>query len=240
MVVAALLDLGIDRNWFIGELAKLGLKNYRIEIKKTNKNGVRAARFIVYTQKEDKARNLEDIYKIIGQSSLSEEVKSLSQKIFLNLAKAEAKVHQTRIDKIHFHEVGAADSIIDIVSAVILLNKLKPAKIYSSRLSDGRGKIRFSHGIANLPVPAVKELLGETPMAILDINKELITPTGAAILKTIVDEFIDDVDIKAIKKGYGAGKKNFKIPNVLEVVLGEVERKNEKLVILEKQFMQQI
>lgn len=233
MIVAALLDLWTDKSWFIKELDKLGLKNHRIEIKRINKNGISALRFIVNAKKEKRERTLDDIYKIIGQSFLSREIKQLSQKIFLNLAKAEAKVHKIGIREIHFHEVGAIDSIIDIVSSAILINKLKPLKIYASRLSEGRGIIKFSHGVTSLPVPAVRELTGEVPITVLNINKELITPTGAAILKTIVDEFVDDIDIKVIKKGYGAGKRNLKIPNVLEIILGTTKMEKDKLMILE-------
>ncbi|MBI2626135.1 MAG: nickel pincer cofactor biosynthesis protein LarC [Candidatus Nealsonbacteria bacterium] len=221
MIAAALLDLWADKSRFFNELDKLGLKNYRVEIKKIDKKGVRALRFIVHTQKEDKERGIGDIYRIIGRSSLSKEVKQLSKKIFFNLAKAEAKAHKTSIGKVHFHEVGAVDSIIDIIAAAILVNKLKPQKIYAS-VSAG-----------TLIFPAAKELLKEIPLTVIKINKELVTPTGAAILKTIVDEFADDINIKVVKKGHGSGKINLKIPNVLEVIMGETKMEEDKSIILE-------
>jgi len=233
MIIGALLDFEVDKNELIRELAKLKLENYRIKIEKLNKKGVEANRFIVEVLEPQKERNIKDIYNIINRSSLNKKVKILSKKIFFNLAKAEAKVHKTTVDKIHFHEVGAVDSIIDIVAGAILLGKINPQKIYSSRLSLGRGKIKFCHGETTLPVPAVKELLKDTPTTALNINKELVTPTGAAIIKTIANDFVDDIDIKVEKRGYGAGKRDLKIPNVLEVILGEVERIKEKLVILE-------
>lgn len=233
MAVGALLDLGIDKDILIKELNKLNIGNYKIEIKTIKKKGVKAIRFIVKTRDQQKERNIKDIYRIINSSFLDKKVKALSKKIFSNLAKAEAKIHKTSVGEVHFHEVGAIDSIIDIVSSAILLNKLNPQKIYSSRLSVGRGKIKFCHGITTLPVPAVKELLKDTPTTVLDINKELVTPTGAAIVKTVADEFMDNINIKTEKRGYGAGKRNLKIPNVLEVTLGEIKMEKEKLIILE-------
>jgi hypothetical protein len=233
MTAGALLDLGISKADLIKELGKLKIGDYKIEVKKVKKKGVKAIRFVVKASSQQEERNIKDIYRIINRSALNKKVKALSKKIFLNLAKAEAKVHKTTIDKIHFHEVGAIDSIIDIISSAILINELKPKKIYASRISLGRGKIKFSHGIANLPVPAVRELLKEFPVKVLNIDKELVTPTGAAIIKTITNEFVDDIDIKVRQRGYGAGKKDLKIPNVLETILGETKMDKEKLTILE-------
>ncbi len=233
MVVGALLDLGIEKNELIEELNKLKIGGYKIKVKKIKKKGVRATRFIVKTFNQREERNLKDIYKIIDKSLLERKVKILSKKIFLNLAKAEAKVHKTTINKIHFHEVGAIDSIIDIVSGAILINRLNPKKIYASRLKVGKGKVKFCHGITTLPVPAVRELLKDVPATVLNINKELTTPTGAAIMRTIIDGFEDGIDMKAEKRGYGARKRDLKIPNVLEVILGETKMNKEKLLILE-------
>lgn len=222
MTVSALLDLLGNKTFLVKELEKLKIKDYKIKIKKINKKGVPALSFSVEAKDQEKERNLKDIYKIIDQSFLNKKVKELSKKIFLNLARAESKVHKTTFEKVHFHEVGAIDSIIDIVATAILIKKLGLERIYSSRLSLGRET-----------APATKELLKDVPINVLNIDRELVTPTGAAIIKTIADEFLDNVDIKIEKKGYGAGKINLKIPNVLEVILGEVEESKEKLVILE-------
>ena len=124
MVVGALLDLGISREYLINELRKLSLPNFRIAVKTVFKKGIKAKKFDVITKKETVHRHLKDINGIIDGSSLSEDVKNLSKKIFLELAKAEANVHKTTIGEVHFHEVGAIDSIIDIVSAAILIKKL--------------------------------------------------------------------------------------------------------------------
>ena len=233
MIVGALLGLVRKKSILSKELSKLKLSGYKISIQEKNKRGVKAFSFVVKIKKQKEIRNLNDIYKIINGSTLDRKVKKLSKEIFLNLAKAEAKAHKTSIDKIHFHEAGAVDSIVDIVSSAILLDALQLEKIYASRMRVGRGRVKFCHGTTLLPVPAVRELLKDVPVAALNINKELTTPTGAAIIKTIADEFTDHIDIKIEKKAYGAGKRDLKIPNVLEVVLGEVEKKNEKLVILE-------
>ena len=221
MVVGALLDLGISKETLIEELNKLKLSGYKIKIKKVTKKGIRAIRFIVNTRDQKKERNLNEIYGIIDKSFLDKKVKLLSKRIFLNLAKAEAKVHESTVNRVHFHEVGAVDSIIDIVATAILINKLKPQKIYASL------------SVGTLIYPAAKKLLEDTPLTVVKINEELITPTGATILKTVVDEFIDDMDIKVIKRGYGAGKRNLKIPNVLEATLGTIKMEKNKLVILE-------
>lgn len=231
MVVGSLLGFS-DKEFLIKELNKLKLDKYKINIKRVNKKGKKAIKFDVIAEKEKKHRNLKDIYEIINKSGLNKDIKSLSKKIFLNLAIAEAKAHKTTINRIHFHEVGAIDSIIDIVAASILINKLG-IKVYSSRISVGKGTTRCQHGVMKLPVPAVKELLKDIHVKILNIDKELTTPTGAAIIKTIAVEFIDNPHIKVHKKSYGAGTRDLEIPNVLEAIIGDVKMENNKLVVLE-------
>jgi hypothetical protein len=230
MFVGALLDLTHENKFLIQELKKLNLKNYKIKITNINKKGINATKFTVITKEETEHRNLKDIYNIIDKSSLDINIKSLSKKIFLKLGEAEAEVHNTSIDQVHFHEVGAIDSIIDIVSASILLNKIKPDRIYSSRISTGRGKIKFCHGETTLPVPAVRKILEGVPLRTLNIPKELTTPTGAAIIKTITHEFTD-LNLEKAKTGFGAGTRNLDIPNVLEVNL--IESNISKKIILE-------
>ncbi len=236
MVVGALLDLGIVKQQFLtNELKKLNLKNFNVKIKNVNKSGVKATKFDVMAKPEHEHRHLNGIYKIIDDSNLDAGVKKLSKRIFLNLAKAEAKVHETSIDEVHFHEVGAVDSIIDIVSASILLEKIKPDKVFCGRISEGRGKVKFSHGTTELPVPAVRELLKDCPLQVLDMNTELVTPTGAAILKTILDDFRSKESFKVITKGFGAGTKSLKHANVLEIDVVEMKskKKGPRTILLE-------
>lgn len=236
MVVGALLNILNDNRYLLEQLKNISLTNFSAEIKKVRKKKILATKFNVISGKEKKHRNLRDINKIIETSKLSSDVKKIAKKIFLNLGKAEAKVHNIHIDKIHFHDVGAVDSIIDILCSSILIDKIirkyKIEKIYCSRISIGRGNIKFSHGTVILPVPAVKELLKKNPLQVLKINKELVTPTGAAIIKTLVNDFIDKTSIKIHKRGYGAGTRNLNVPNVLEVIIGDIKMlKNEKVIL---------
>jgi len=232
MLVGALVGLGFKRGELEAELRKLNIEEYKIDIKKTVKKGVKANSFTVASVAAGKQRNLRDILKIIDSSLLGGGVKKMVKKIFLVLADAEAKVHGTDISDVNFHEVGATDSIIDIVSIAILVDKLNPDKIYVSNLSDGFGKVDFCHGNTTLPVPAVRELLKGVPISVLRIDQELITPTGAAILRTIVDGFDGGPEMEVEKMGFGAGKKNLRIANVLKAGIG-MDKMKENLVILE-------
>ena len=231
MFAGALLDSGIAPGYLLKELKKLRLANFGIKIHKVKKKGILATKFDVITKPEHHHRHLSDINAMIDASALKLSVKSLAKKIFLNLGKAEAEVHKVPLNQVHFHEVGAIDSIVDIVAAAILLDKLKPTKVYCSSIAEGHGKITFSHGITELPVPAVRILLKDAPLTIRDVNKEMITPTGAAIVKTIVDEFIDESHFSADKKGFGAGTREMDFPNVLEARLGKANMP--KLLLLE-------
>ena len=232
MTAGALLNF-VNEKKFRSELSKLNLGGYKLKIRKVRKKGIRALKFGVIAKRETEGRNLREILGIIDGSPIKKGAKELARKIFLNLAKAEAKAHKTGINELHFHEVGAIDSIVDIVGAAILLNMLKPDKIYCGRISVGRGKIRSAHGIMKQPAPAVKELLKNVPMEVLNVKEELVTPTGAAIITTIADEFEDDFEPEG-KKGYGAGTWELPFPNVLEVTMGnEKGAKNEKALVLE-------
>jgi pyridinium-3,5-bisthiocarboxylic acid mononucleotide nickel chelatase len=185
-------------------------------------------------------RNLNDIREIIGRSSLNDNVKKLSLDIFKKVAAAEAKVHGKPIDEVHFHEVGAVDSIVDIVGAAICLDYLKVDKVIASPVETGSGFVRCAHGMLPVPAPATAEILKGIPLRSIGIPFEATTPTGAAILRSIADEFTDSKDFKILKIGYGIGHKDVgDIPNVLRVFIGE---KNEKLeqgmdTLKEKAFM---
>lgn len=221
MTVAALLDLGIagaNENFLRNELRKLNLPNFEVEVLRVDKLGVVATKFNVLTRPETVHRHLEDIDNIVSSSALNEEIKNMAKAIFLNLAKAEAVAHQTTIEDVHFHEVGAIDSIVDVVSTAILINAIKPEKIYCMRLCDGVGRVKMVHGEVDLPVPAVRELLKGVELERLDINKELITPTGAAILKTLaLQSMSDKIVLGGIVNGFGAGTRDLNTPNVLRV-----------------------
>ena len=166
-------------------------------------------------------RNLKDIEEIIDCSELSSKVKELSMKMFMKVAEAEAKVHGKPLYEVHFHEVGAVDSIVDIVGAAICLSHLNVDKIMSSSIELGGGFVKCAHGIIPVPAPATVEILKGIPVKLGAVPFETTTPTGAAILAANVDEFKDDKNFIINKIGYGIGNRDTEIPNVLRVMLVE-------------------
>ena len=235
MTIGALIDAGLDFSFLLKELEKLGLTGYRLKCREAMAGSVSATKFDVEIIKEQKSRSHGDIKKIITGSSLSDKVKKVSLDIFKCVAAAEAKIHNRSIEEVHFHEVGAIDSIIDIVGTAIGIKYLKIDRVYCSHIPLGSGKIDTSHGKLPIPAPATLEILKDVPVYQGDFDFEVTTPTGAAIVKTLAVGFgkIPDIEIK--NTGYGAGTKNVSIdhkhhhhshglPNVLRVVLGgEVE-----------------
>jgi len=235
MIIGALLDLGLDFNFLKNKLKKLNLKDYEIKTKKIIKNGIAATKFDVVQEKnKHEERNLKEINEIIEKSKLDNRTKSVIKKIFLKIANAEAKIHNKSIDKIHFHEIGAIDTIIDVAGAVIGFKKLGIEKIYCSNLNVGTGFVKFSHGKFPVPAPATAEILKNVPVYNNNIEAELVTPTGAAIITTLAEKFGEMPALKVEKIGYGAGTKDLEQPNVLRVFLGEVnEMENEAINIIE-------
>lgn len=236
MIIGALIELGLDINFLKKELDKLNLKNYKIKSKKIIKNGITATKFdIIESQKHNhEERNLKEIYDIIDNSKLENETKNTIKKIFLKIATAESKIHNKAIDKIHFHEIGTIDTIVDIAGAVIGLKKLSIEKIYCSKLNVGSGFVNFSHGKFPVPAPATVEILKDIQIYHNNIEAELVTPTGAAIITTLADKFGDMPTMKIEKIGYGAGTKDLEQPNVLRVFLGESDEiQNEAINVIE-------
>jgi uncharacterized protein (TIGR00299 family) protein len=260
MTLAALLDLGIDRDWLVGELGKLGVDGWEMLVAETSKHGVGGKQVNVILEQEAHGhthshtglsgkihslfhhhddtsahvhRDMAGIARLIDGSALSLEVKNLSKSIFMRLAVAEAKVHGTTPDKVHFHEVGAVDSIVDIVGTAICIDFLAPEKVYASVLHDGYGFVKCQHGLIPVPVPAVTEVLAARGVNFkqLDIEGEMMTPTGAAIITELAESFGAMPEMKVIKTGYGAGKKDFAIPNMLRVIMGEMDIASEDAVI---------
>ena len=174
------------------------------------------------------SRKLSDIERLINKSDLSSNIKQKSKQIFLNLAEAEAKIHNKKTEEIHFHEVGAVDAIVDIVGSVIGLDLLGIEKIYASRVNTGTGFVECDHGKLPVPAPATMELLQEVPLYSTGINKELVTPTGAAIITTLADGYGFRPEMKIEKTGYGAGSYNLEIPNLLRINMGEIISQKKK------------
>ena len=236
MHLGALLDLGVEEKWLKNELAKLPLEGYELVIQKDIRKGISGTRVDVLTgsgahhdheghhhkhahKKEghDAHRTYGEIKQLIGDSSLRDDIKQLSIKIFEKVAVAEAKIHNKAVDDVHFHEVGAVDSIVDIVGAAICIRALAPDKIMASTVELGGGSVVCAHGIYPVPAPATAEILTGIPVRKGTVDFEATTPTGAAILASCVDQFTDAFTLKINRTGYGIGHKDGELPNVLRV-----------------------
>ena len=169
-------------------------------------------------------RNLNDVNEIIDRSSLDDKTKNLAKEIFFKVANAESKVHGKTIEEVHFHEVGAIDSIIDIVGTAILINKINPDIIFSSVVNEGYGFIECAHGKMSVPVPATSQIFANENVKFkqIDVDTELVTPTGAAIISTLAKDYTLMPEMKLEKVGYGAGFKDIGYSNLLKVYYGEI------------------
>jgi hypothetical protein len=221
MVLGALLDAGLELERLSEALEGLGLDGYRIIASEVHRNGLKGTYVEVETEEQNVERHLYHIEEIIKGSELTAQVKTQSLSIFHRLAQAEAKVHGEPIDHIHFHEVGALDAIIDVVGSVAGLWLLGVEQVYASHVHVGRGTIECAHGVIPVPAPATTELLQGVPIYGRDIEAELVTPTGAAILTTLATGFGGGPAMRVEKIGYGAGTRQLPIPNLLRVLISE-------------------
>jgi len=225
MFIGALLDAGLSENVFRDMVSALPVSGYTLKFEPVVKCGIKATHFdVLLDHHEHHAhRHLGDIIKIINAANLSDSVKARSIAVFTKLAEAEAKVHGTTVEKIHFHEVGAVDAIIDIVGTVFGLEQLGIEKIYAGNLRTGFGFIQCAHGAMPVPAPATAELLCSIPYTQGDIENELLTPTGAALLATLCDGFGNrPTGFVSEKIAYGAGGQDLDIPNVLRAEFGQL------------------
>ena len=221
MILGSLIDAGLSHHILLKHLERLPLPGFSVQIEKVTKCGISGTKVNVLTQDCHTHRHLQDIYSILEQSKLEHDVIKTAKKIFQNLAQAEAKVHNTTPDNIHFHEVGAVDAIVDIVGAVVGLKELGIEEIYVSPLNLGSGFVECEHGTIPVPAPATVELLKGVPSYTSDVRQELVTPTGAAIITTLAKEFGSMPELVVDCTGYGAGERDLKIPNLLRVIVGE-------------------
>ena len=222
MILGSLMDAGLKLDHLKGELTKLRLTHYDLQKKKVVKKGVGGTQAVVLVDEAyHHHRNLADIKDIIAHSDLEDSIQQKTIAIFTRLAEAEAKVHQTSIEQIHFHEVGAMDAIIDVVGAVVGIAALGIQKIVCSPLHLGSGTVRCAHGILPVPAPATAELVKGKPVYSTGVEGELLTPTGAAILTTLASDFGSLPAISVNQIGYGAGTSEPDIPNLLRVIIGE-------------------
>lgn len=247
MTVAALLDLGADRRVLMQALDSLPIKGFKIQISRVKKNGLDACDFHVlldeahenhdhnmdflhgdglpghhpHHRHHHEHRGLAEIIPIIRQADMSPRAKALAEKIFRILAQAEAKAHGVPIDQVHFHEVGAVDSIVDIISAAVCLDTLKVTDVIIPSLCEGYGTVRCQHGVLPVPVPAVLNIVQEyrLPLRITSVKGELVTPTGAAIAAAIRTTDTLPQRYPVLKTGLGAGKRSYACPGILQAML---------------------
>jgi uncharacterized protein (TIGR00299 family) protein len=234
MVLGAVVDAGVDPEVLTTELAKLKIDDeFSLHFQKTTKHGISGTQAIVetaYDSQEDHhhnhfhapSRHLSDIFSLLDASELKTNVHDTAKQIFDRLAEAEAQVHDSDKTKVHLHEVSGIDSIVDIVGAVIGLDMLGVEEIYASPLSLGRGFVQCAHGMMPVPVPGTMGLLQGVPIRQTDIPKELVTPTGAAIITTLAKGFGVMPNMTIDKIGYGAGTRDLDMqPNLLRICVGE-------------------
>ncbi len=225
MILGALVGAGADSRALLDQLNLLGVSGFEVTFDKVDRSGISSVQALVRTEETSSHRHLGDILKIIDRSALNAQVKARASKIFQRLGEAEARVHDVPIERIHFHEVGALDAIVDVVGACIGFQLLGIDRFVSSPLHVGSGFVQMAHGRFPVPPPAVVELLKDAPIYSSDIVGELVTPTGAAIISTVCDEYGPLPTMRAAQTGYGAGSRQYeKFPNVLRVMLGDTER----------------
>lgn len=225
MNLGAMIDLGVDADYLKTELEKLNIDGFHLEIKTDLRKGITGTKadVIIENQENEKHRHLRHVEEIVNGSSLPEKVKRNALKIFDLIAEAEAKVHNISKQKVHFHEVGALDSIADIVGAAICLDYLKVDKVVASPIQLGGGTVKCAHGIMPVPAPATALIVEGLPVKTGLVNYEATTPTGAAILAAMVDEFSANIPYPIVKTAYGLGTRDGEVANVLRVYLLETE-----------------
>ncbi|MBF4694715.1 nickel pincer cofactor biosynthesis protein LarC [Fusibacter ferrireducens] len=239
MSLGALIDLGVDSQYLQNELLKLNITGYELIVKKIEKNNIMMTDVDVIIDEAliladpntddycsvEKNRNLIHINRIIDSSTINDRAKKMSKHIFLEIALAEAKAHGKELENVYFHEIGAIDSIIDIVGVSICIAALSPDKILASELHDGSGFIKCRNGmVLPVPVPAVKNMLenANIPLVQEEVHTEMITPTGMGIIKCLAEKYQEMPQMVIHKIGYGRGKRNTGKRGAVKVVMGDL------------------
>lgn len=237
MILAGLIDLGANPHYVKKELSKLPLDSFDLSFNYVNKQGINAQHLKIDIAESHHHRTAQHIFSMIENSSLPERVKSRSTAIFNVIAEAEAKIHGMTVADVHFHEVGAMDSIIDIIGSCLALEDLDIDTIYCSAIPTGHGKVNIAHGLYPVPAPATAEILKGIPLASLDVASEITTPTGAGFAKSLATQFGPMPASTMTEIGYGAGTKNFDFPNILRIIQFEEElNKHDYVQVLETQI----
>ncbi len=223
MILGALVDAGLDPAWLEGFVKSLGLGEIGVTIERVDRSGIDCAHVRFDLPHEHAHRHLKDVLEIVDRAVAPDEVKATAGEIFRRLASAEAEVHGTTIEKVHFHEVGALDAILDVLCAVAGLAELGVERCYTRPVTVGTGTVDIAHGRFPLPAPATLKLLEGLPVRDPGYEGECTTPTGAAILSVVTEGRAAPSDFVVERSGFGAGTRNPENrPNCLRVILGEV------------------
>jgi len=236
MILGALIDAGLSPRRLREELKKLHLPAITVKAKKVLKGGISATRVTVEGKDEKRPhRDLKEMLKIVARSDLDKDVKTKSQEIFERIASTEAEIHRSVKEKIHFHELGGLDSVVDICGAVWGLRQIGIDQIHVSKVNVGAGFVRCEHGLLPVPAPASLSLMKGKPIYSSGVDKELLTPTGAAILTTLGSSFGNLPPMKVERIGYGAGRDDLPHPNVLRLMIGtpETAAREERVRVVE-------
>jgi len=220
MMLGALVDAGLPAEKLEAELGKLHLKDFHLHIKRVSKNAFSAVKVDVHVHDDAPERHLADIRKVVESSHLSPRVQETAMRIFTRICEAEAAIHDSTVDKVHLHEVGGVDAIVDVCGTLAGLEALGIDRVHVSSFPLGRGFVTGAHGQIPLPAPAALSLLKGCPVTGSSIDAELVTPTGAAVLSEIADAFGPVPSMTLDSIGYGAGNNDLEIPNVLRVMIG--------------------
>lgn len=223
MILGAMVDLGLGLSELNRALLSLDLEEFHLEAREVTSYGLRATKVDVIVPDSVLVRTFNNIRDLIESSPLPDPVKSKSLEIFMRLARAESVVHGKPIDQVHFHEVGAVDSIVDIIGAAYGFHALEFSEVFSSPLPLGHGMIKTQHGSIPVPAPAVLEILEDTPTYSRGIPTETVTPTGAAVVKSLATSFGNAPPMVLKRTGYGAGDKDLGVPNLLRILTGEAQ-----------------
>ncbi len=222
MILGALFDLGLDRESWFRELNKLDISGYRVEVNPKRKGPLMGTDVNIIVDDKVAHRHAKEILDIVSNSRLADDIKEKSLKILTRIAYAESYIHNETLEEVHLHELGGIDTIVDVVGSVIGLKLLGIERVYSSPLPLGEGFVETAHGRLPIPAPATAELLKGVPVYSNGVRGELVTPTGAGIISTLSHSFGPIPPITIEKIGYGAGKKDFSIPNMLRAIVGEL------------------
>jgi pyridinium-3,5-bisthiocarboxylic acid mononucleotide nickel chelatase len=222
MLLGAMLDAGLPLEWLCGELEKIPLGDYEVEVRRVLRSGLAGTHLMFHIPAEQPDRHLHQIEELLAQSTLPESVKARALRVFTRLAEVEGKLHAKPPGEVHFHEVGAVDAILDIVGVCLGFEQLGIEELVSSPLNVGGGRVEATHGSLPVPAPATAELLRGVPIYSSGVEGEMVTPTGAAIVTTLASGFGCMPAMKAERIGYGAGTRDFPgHPNLLRLFLGE-------------------